>query len=69
MTPQISEKTFVFGEVEVKKTGRQAVKDLPGGKSMVLVEVTPISEYDGTWKKFVNQSALLTIIDAPTNDK
>jgi hypothetical protein len=56
--------TYVYGETEVHMTGRTATKSLPGGKLMVLVEITPVNSYDGDWKKFVNQSALLTIIPA-----
>jgi len=55
--------SFVLGEVEVRKTGRSATKPLLGGKTMELVEVTPLNEYDGTWKKFVNPNSLLTIVD------
>lgn len=57
--------TFVLGEIEVKKTGRSATKPLVGGKAMTMVEVTPVSEFDGTWKKFVNPNALLTIVETP----
>ena len=55
------EESFVFGETEVKKTGRSATRPIPGNKVMVLVEITPVDENDGTWKKFVNPSSLLTI--------
>lgn len=55
--------TFVHGETEVKKTGREATRPLPGGKTMTLVEITPVNDYDGTWKKFVNPNSLLTIVD------
>jgi hypothetical protein len=53
--------TFVFGETEVRKTGRTASKPGVGGKSLTLVEVCPINEYDGTWKKFVNPTSLYEI--------
>lgn len=53
--------TFVLGEVEVKKTGRTASKAMPGGKTMTIVEVTPASDDDGTWKKWVNPASLFTI--------
>ena len=60
--------TFVLGEVEVKKTGRIATKPMPAGsKVLTLVEVTPVNDYDGTWKKFVNPNALLTIIEEKKN--
>ena len=58
--------TFVFGETEVKKTGRIATKPMAGGKTLTLVEITPVNDYDGTWKKFVSTNALLTIIEAPS---
>lgn len=54
--------TFVHDAVEVKKTGRTAEKAMPGGKKMVLCEVTPVNEYDGTWKKWVNPQALFEIV-------
>ena len=55
--------TFVHGEIEVRKTGRSATKPGIGGKVLELVEITPLNEFDGTWKKFVNPNSLLTIID------
>lgn len=58
------EQTFVWGESEVRKTGRIATKPLPGGKVMTLVEITPVNSYDGDWKKFVNETSLLTIVQA-----
>ena len=57
------EHTFVYGDSEVRKTGRIATKPMPGGKVMTLVEVTPVNTYDGDWKKFVTPSALLTIMN------
>jgi hypothetical protein len=61
--------TFVHGETEVKKTGRKATKPLLGGKVMELVEITPVSDFDGTWKKFVNPNTLLTIVDETKEKK
>lgn len=59
----MSEETFVFGEIEVKKTGRQAEKPVPGGKQkMMLVEITPADDNDGSWKKWVNPQILFSII-------
>lgn len=55
------EETFVHGEIEVKKTGRTASKPAPGGKMMTLAEITPVNEYDGLWKKWVNPQSLFTI--------
>jgi len=55
------EETFVHGEIEVKKTGRTANKPMPGGKVMTVVEITPVNDYDGTWKKWVNPQVLFAI--------
>lgn len=59
----MTDKTYVHGEIEVKKTGREAAKDVPGGKQkMVVVEITPVwADADGTWKKWVNPSTLFEI--------
>ncbi len=55
------DETFVFNEVEVRKTGRFATKELLGGKTLTLFEVTPVHTWDGTWKKWANHNALLVI--------
>lgn len=57
----MKEKTYVSGDVEVRKTGRFATKTIPGGKTIKIVEITPVSEYDGTWKKFVQEASLFEI--------
>ena len=57
--------TYVYGENEVVKTGRTASKPSAVGAAIELVEITPKNDYDGTWKKFVNPKALLTIVEAP----
>ncbi len=62
----MSEQTFVHADAEVRKTGRTAERQLPGGRTMVLVEVTPVDEAQGTWKKFVNPQALFSIVPAPS---
>jgi hypothetical protein len=55
--------TYIFQDVEVKKTGRAAVKRGPfGGKDIILYEVTPIRDNDGTWTKFVPIESLFTVI-------
>ena len=56
--------TYVYGEVEVKKTGRVAEKPVPGNRQkMIVVEITPASDQDGTWKKWVNPQTLFSIIN------
>lgn len=59
----MSEQTFVHGEWEVRKTGRTATKPMPGGKQMVMCEITPVNEDDGNWKKWVNPQTLFSIVD------
>lgn len=59
-----TEVTYVFGEFEVKKTGRVAVRTVGStAPSQELVEITPANDYDGTWKKWVNPKALFSIVD------
>lgn len=53
--------TYVHGETEVKKTGREAKRPVPGNKFQVLVEITPVNDYDGTWKKWVNPATLFEV--------
>jgi hypothetical protein len=73
-----SEETFIHGEIEVRKTGRTAVRPVgpvgPKGPRRVqtIVEITPVSHYDGTWKKWVSPSSLFVIEPSPaktTEDK
>lgn len=61
----MNEQTFVFENVEVRKTGRTATKPAigPGKGNLVLVEVTPVSEFDGTWKRWVIPTSLFNIVD------
>jgi hypothetical protein len=61
----MTEQTYVHGETEVKKTGRVATKPMMGNRVLEMVEITPVNDYDGNWKKFVNPTSLLTIVDAP----
>jgi hypothetical protein len=60
----MTEETFVLGEFEVKKTGRTAEKPMPGGKKLVMCEVTPVNQDDGNWKKWVNPTTLFVIVAA-----
>jgi hypothetical protein len=58
--------TFVFEGIEVRKTGREAtriIKTLPGqaGRVMILVEITPVEEFD--WKKWVAPEQLYEVKD------
>ena len=52
--------TFVSEGVEVKKTGREAVRSLLNNKELKLVEITPVdSTFD--WKKWVRPEDLYTV--------
>ncbi len=53
--------SYVLNDVEVKLTGRKASKPGAGGKRQELVEVTPIDEDQGTWKKWVPRQTLFEI--------
>lgn len=56
-------KKYVMQDVEVKLTGRKATKPGIGGKVSELVEVTPVDEDHGTWKKWVSIKTLYLIGD------
>ena len=56
--------TYVFEGVEVKKTGREAIKELktPAGKparTLILYEVTPVADFD--WKKWAPPEQLYEV--------
>ena len=52
---------YILGETEVKLTGRKATRQGPGTRINEIVEVTPMNEDEGTWKKWVQQSLLFKI--------
>lgn len=56
-----TEKTYVYDNVEVKKTGRTAEKALRSGKVDYLVEITPVDSLDGSWKKWVRDTELFEV--------
>ena len=56
MTP-----TYVLHDTEVKLTGRKASKKGLGAKTVELIEVTPVDENNGTWKKWVPMGTLFEI--------
>lgn len=59
------EKQYVFENLEVKKTGRVAVRQLASAskRTIELVEITPVHENDGSWTKWVSESSLFLIMD------
>lgn len=58
---QEQDQTYVFENVEVKKTGRKAQNKLRSGKTDELVEVTPTDSTVGSWKKWVREDLLFTV--------
>jgi hypothetical protein len=58
------EDTYIYDELEVKLTGRKAVKKTASGKSVELVEVTPVNEHDGTFRKWTSMNTLFKVQDS-----
>jgi hypothetical protein len=61
MTTFSEDKTYVYDGAEVKLTGRKAKKPNMAGTQFELVEVTPVDEDNGTWKKWVPRQGLFEI--------
>ena len=53
--------TYVYENVEVKKTGRTAQKTLKSGSVDQLVEITPVDPMVGSWKKWVRDAELFEV--------
>lgn len=61
---------YVYENIEVRKTGRKAERKLgTSTKTQQVVEITPVSSYDGDWKKWVTPDILYTIDDEVNNEK
>jgi hypothetical protein len=56
-----SEQTYVFEGVEVRKTGRRAQNKLKSGKIDEIVEVTPVDNMVGSWKKWTREDMLFEV--------
>lgn len=54
-------KSYVYENVEVVKTGKLASKKLRSGKEDILCEVTPKDNSIGTWKKWVRPDDLFEV--------
>lgn len=61
--------SYVFDNVEVKKTGRTASKKLKSGKVDELFEITPVDEAVGRWKKWVRDAELFEVADDEENEE
>lgn len=65
----MTSETFVSQDgIEVKKTGRIATKPGVGRKVLTMVEIEPVNEYDGLWKKWVLPTSLFHIQAGTTSD-
>lgn len=53
--------TFVYDNVEVRKTGRKADRKLKSGKVDIVVEVTPVDSNYGSWAKWVSEEILFKV--------
>lgn len=61
---ELSEKTFVFDNVEVKPTGRIATKTISLTTKQItntLIEIEPVDKTGPRWKKWVNKTDLFEI--------
>lgn len=59
---QPPEQTYVYDNVEVRRTGRVATNTLRSGKVDEVVEVTPVDSTVGTWRKWVREDVLFKVI-------
>lgn len=55
------EATYVFDNTEIYMTGRKAERKLSSGKLDKLVEITPLHQSSGQWRKWVKESDLYEI--------
>lgn len=56
-------KQFVYDGIEVKLTGREAIKTTPSGKALKLVEITPADEDGPKWTKWIRPTDLFEIVE------
>lgn len=59
--------TYVHDGVEVRKTGRTAVRKLRQ-RDMTIVEVTPVDSFHGEWKKWVDPVSLFVVQPTSSDD-
>ncbi len=56
------EKTYVFDNTEVRKTGRVAKRTLKSNNVDIQIEVTPVHMTSGAWKKWTRENELFEIV-------
>lgn len=57
------DKTFVYDNIEIRKTGRKAERKLTSGKVDLLLEITPADPMSGSWKKWVREADLFEVVE------
>jgi len=55
------DQTYLFEDVEVRKTGREATKKLRNDKIDIRFEITPVDKMQGIWTKWVRTVDLYEI--------
>jgi len=63
--PTIPQTTYVFDNIEVRKTSRVAYNTLRSGKIDILIEITPVDQIVGSWKRWVKEESLFTVQPTP----
>jgi len=53
--------TYVYENVEVKKTGRTGERALRSKKIDVVIEITPVNQSLAQWKKWVHENQLYEV--------
>lgn len=56
-----AQQTYVYEQVEVKKTGRTASQKLRSGKTDTIYEITPVESMNGSWKKWVRDDQMFQV--------
>ncbi len=56
-----AEQTYVYEQVEVKKTGRTASQKLRSGKVDIIYEITPVDSMNGSWRKWVREDQMFQV--------
>lgn len=61
----MTERTYLFNDVEVRPTGRTAVKRSAKNNNIIdqLIEVQPIDTMGPTWTRWARKSELFTIVN------
>lgn len=55
-------KSYVYENTEVRLTGRTGQRKLTSGKIDEVVEITPVDQMVGSWKKWVQKNSLYEVV-------